>query len=177
LTEHWDGSRWSIVSSPDPSRSLNSLTSVAAAESDNVWAVGVMQPPEAAQVAAGGYQQARDPVQIGTNGLILHWDGQTWRDSSFPKLGQHQILLGVTAYSVRDVWAVGVFVGESIDQGQVLHGLLEHWDGSSWRSTEDTHAQYLSSIATSAAGGLWSVGFTVSPNSGSSDQAVAETCL
>ena len=176
LTEHWDGSAWSIVSSPDPSRIANALYSVAAASSDDVWAVGLMEPAETAQVSAGGYKQARDPVLIRSDGLIVHWDGQRWQVISFPKLGNYQMLLSVTAYSSRDVWAAGLFVVEG-NQGQVFQGLLEHWDGSTWQSTEDTHAQYIRGIATSAAGGLWSVGLTVPPpNSGGAEQAVAEAC-
>jgi hypothetical protein len=41
LTEHWDGSSWSIVYSPiAPSSSDNALNSVRAIGKNNVWAVG-----------------------------------------------------------------------------------------------------------------------------------------
>ncbi len=179
LTEHWDGSRWSIVSSPDPSRSRNALSSVAAASSNDVWAVGALEPaqPSTPLTTAGGYKQAFDRVIIETDGLIEHWDGQSWRAASFPRLGQHQILSSITAYSSQDVWAAGTYVVDT-DQGQVLHGLIEHWDGSAWHSEEDSRAQFITGIATSAAGGLWDVGFTVPPrNSTSSEQAIAEACI
>ncbi len=179
LTEHWDGSRWSIVSSPDPSRSRNALSSVAAASSNDVWAVGALEPaqPSTPLTTAGGYKQAFDRVIIETDGLIEHWDGQSWRVASFPRLGQHQILSSITAYSSQDVWAAGTYVVDT-DQGQVLHGLIEHWDGSAWHSEEDSRAQFITGIATSAAGGLWDVGFTVPPrNSTGSEQAVAEACM
>lgn len=176
LTEHWNGSRWGIVSSPNPSRSFNSLSSVAAAAPDDVWVVGVMAPAAPVQVSPNGPQSIRDPVSIRTDGLIIHWDGQHWQVVPFPKLGQHQILTSITAYSSKEVWAVGLFVTES-DQGQALHGLLEQWNGSAWQSREDPHAQYLASIATSAAGGLWSVGLTVPSRSSSiSEQAIAQSC-
>lgn len=179
LAEHWDGSRWSIVHSPDPSRSANALSSIAAASSNDVWAVGsqMLTHAETALTSAGGYKQVHDPVLIETDGLILHWDGRSWQVISFPKLGKHQMLVSVTAYSSHDVWAVGLFVTDS-EQGQVFHGLLVHWDGSTWQSTEDSHAQYISAIATSGAGGLWSVGASIPPRgSGSSGQAVAEACV
>jgi len=177
LTEHWDGSRWSIVQSPDPSRTANALSSVAVAWSNDVWAVGVMLPNLTSLTSAGGYQQARDPVQFETEGLIEHWDGQKWQVVSFPKKGEHLVLLSVTAYSSLDVWAAGFFVVDDSQQGQVFHGLLLHWDGSAWHSTEDPRAQYIDNIATSAAGGLWSTGLTVPPrNSGARQQAVVEAC-
>jgi hypothetical protein len=176
LTEHWDGSRWSIIQSPDPSRTANALLSVAAAWSNDVWAVGVKQLDLTSLTSAGGYKQARDPVYFGGEGLIEHWDGQKWQVVSFPKKGDQQVLLSVTAYSSWDVWAAGLFEVDS-QQGQVFHGLLLHWDGSAWRSMEDPHAQYINNIATSAAGGLWSAGLTVPPrNSSVRQQAVVEAC-
>lgn len=164
LTEHWDGSHWSIVPSPNPSHTANALSSVAAASSNDVWAVGTLRPtpPPTTLISSEGYKSARDRVTIETNGLIEHWDGQSWQVVSFPKLGQHQILVSISAYSSQDVWAAGIFVVDT-DQGQVWHGLLLHWNGAAWQSTEDSHAQYISNIATSAAGGLWSVGLTIPP--------------
>ncbi|TJZ99900.1 hypothetical protein [Actinacidiphila oryziradicis] len=40
LIEHWNGTRWSVVPSPDPGSTGNQLYGVAAAGPDNVWAVG-----------------------------------------------------------------------------------------------------------------------------------------
>src|SRR5207248_8108312 len=40
LIEHWNGSRWSVVSSPNPSSSVTALNAVAAVSSTAVWAVG-----------------------------------------------------------------------------------------------------------------------------------------
>ncbi|MDQ2905899.1 MAG: hypothetical protein M3Y81_20445 [Chloroflexota bacterium] len=177
LTEHWDGSRWSIVPSPDPSRAANTLFGVAAASSNDVWAVGALTPEllPTARTSTGGYKQALDPHPIQTDGLIEHWNGQSWQVTSFPRLGQQQVLLSITAYSPQDVWAAGTFAVVGA-QGQILHGLLVHWDGSTWHSAEDSHAQYINGIATSVAGGLWSVGISPPPPSGS-QQAVAEACM
>jgi hypothetical protein len=141
-----------------------------------VWAVGALTPTpsQTALTSSGGYKQALDRVFIETDGLIEHWDGRSWQMVSFPRLGQHQVLLSITAYSSQGVWAAGIFV----DKGQVWHGLLVRWDGSVWHSAEDSHAQFISNIATSAAGGLWSVGFTIPPpNSSGSQLAVAEACM
>jgi S-layer homology domain len=40
LTEHWNGSSWSVVSSPSPGSSYNYLNGVTAISSSDVWAVG-----------------------------------------------------------------------------------------------------------------------------------------
>src|SRR6266516_5601917 len=40
LTEHWDGSNWTVKSSPNIGSSNNQLHGVAAVSVNNVWAVG-----------------------------------------------------------------------------------------------------------------------------------------
>ena len=40
LIEHWNGSRWSVVPSPNPSSSVNKLNAVAAVSPNDVWASG-----------------------------------------------------------------------------------------------------------------------------------------
>ncbi len=178
LTEHWDGSRWSIVTSPDPSRFSNVLTSVAAVSPDDAWAVGVIAAPQAS--FASGVSRfsldSRPPVGM-TNGLIEHWDGSSWHVVSYPAPGQYQALSSITAYSSRDVWAAGIFMAAGAQAQQGYYGLIEHWDGSSWHALKDPHNQDIASIATSSAGGLWSVGSTMPTyGSGQSIQAVAEVC-
>jgi len=42
LIEHWNGSRWSVVPSPNPSSSVNKLNAVAAVSPNDVWAVGTL---------------------------------------------------------------------------------------------------------------------------------------
>src|SRR5258707_822745 len=61
LIEHWNGSKWSIITSPSvqPSNS-NWLASVAVSASNNVWAVGRVS-------GQGGFQP-----------YIQHWDGRQW---------------------------------------------------------------------------------------------------
>jgi hypothetical protein len=61
LTEHWDGSSWSIVGSVDPGVSGNQLYAVVARSSSDVYAVG--------QQAGAGFP---------SEALIEHWDGKAW---------------------------------------------------------------------------------------------------
>src|SRR5258706_5160860 len=63
LIEHWNGSSWSVVSSPNGS---NELYAVAAVSANDVWAVG---------------QQT-----------ILHWDGSSWNTvPNAPSVGLYGI--------------------------------------------------------------------------------------
>src|SRR5439155_17550502 len=46
LVEHWDGSQWSIVPSPNPAGHVNNyLFGVAAASANDIWAAGYTQCP------------------------------------------------------------------------------------------------------------------------------------
>ena len=86
LIEHWDGTSWRIVPSPNPSGSSlpNELFAVTAVAADDVWAVGQTGFPWKA--------------------LILHWQGSAWTAVPNP-CGVP--LNGVTAISSTDIWAVG----------------------------------------------------------------------
>ncbi len=83
LTEHWNGSTWSVVASPNPPGGDNVLRGVVALATNDVWAVGY---------AAGV-------------SLILHWDGSQWRQVPSPDGGGG--LHSVEALNAHDIWAVG----------------------------------------------------------------------
>src|SRR5437868_2907408 len=55
LVEHWNGSAWSVVSSPNRGPDNNNLTGVAALSANDVWAVG-----------SDGKT------------LVEHWNGSAW---------------------------------------------------------------------------------------------------
>ena len=104
LIEHWDGTQWSVVNSPnrDPADTL--LSGVAALSSRSAWAVGA-----------------------GLGALIEHWNGTKWSIVKSPTTGAS--LRGVAALSEQDVWAVG----DSFDpKKRANQTLIEHWDGSQW---------------------------------------------
>src|SRR5437667_10982808 len=61
LIEHWNGSRWSLVPTPNPSSSVNRLIAVPAVSQNGIWAVrtaprrtdtGAMRPWKAAAGSA-----------------------------------------------------------------------------------------------------------------------------
>jgi hypothetical protein len=105
LIEHWNGSAWSIVSSPTPG-AYPILSAVSARSSTDVYAVGSNEPS-----VNGGVQQ----------GLILRWNGSTWSADTDPTAGTFSPLYGAATFpGAANEWAVGI---NSADRGLVLsHG-------------------------------------------------------
>jgi hypothetical protein len=62
---------------------------------------------------------SNDVWAVGTNGLILHWDGTQWL--TVPS-GTTENLYGIAGTASDDVWAAGKTV-------------MLHWDGSSWANS------------------------------------------
>lgn len=109
LIEHWDGSSWSVVSSPNAG-GVNQLTAVTAISAADIWAVGAYSPVVGSSTILT---------------LIEHWDGTSWKIVSSPNNGgTASELLGVSAVSSNNVWAVGAYTGSG---SNVLQGLVEHY--------------------------------------------------
>jgi hypothetical protein len=144
LIEHWNGTRWSVVQSPDTSRLYgNELEAVAVASSDDVWAVG---------------WAATDVTGEFTNTLIEHWNGVAWSIVPSPNLNgaMENILQGVTVVAPNDVWAVGY---ARVDSQFVL--LTLHWDGLVWSvvpALADTNEVILTNVSAMANNDVWAVG-------------------
>ena len=136
LTEHWNGTSWSIVPSPTIDKkggASTGLYGVTAISSSDVWAVG--------------YDNVGN-----LHAVIEHWDGSRWSISSHPNLSTQ--LRAVTAVTASDVWAVGSAVGAQT--------LTDHWNGSSWSFVPSPSPQgvdYLVGVAASGASNIWSVGW------------------
>jgi hypothetical protein len=118
LAEHWDGTQWSVVPTPElPGPAA--LRSIAIAGPHDVWAVGDYQDPN-----------AFDASRIG---LIEHWDGTRW--SIVPNGIVPDYSDGYQDYFLRDVavapggrvWAVGDLQMYHIDRALVLR-----WNGIRW---------------------------------------------
>lgn len=112
LTEHWNGTAWSVVSSPNVSGSTTTtLASVAALGASDVWAVGSYYSNNA------------------YHALIEQWNGSKWHIVSAANDGTHtDSLNGVAAISGKDVWAVGIRASNS----GANQTLTEHWNGTAW---------------------------------------------
>jgi hypothetical protein len=115
LIEHWDGTRWSLVSAaPPPFGNDNVLYGVSAASSSDVWAVGYYGP------TSGPH-----------NPLIEHWDGTAWHLVEPPTMSGQNVLYSVSAASSTDVWTVGRHE-PNLDFNRPL---ALHWDGTAWTVT------------------------------------------
>ena len=92
LVEHWNGTVWKQVPSPNPGPAPGStLRGVAAISAGNVWAVG-----------SSDSNGAMDRT------LIEHWNGTAWKQVPSPNPGASiDDLIGVAATSGTDIWAVG----------------------------------------------------------------------
>ena len=115
MIEHWDGSRWSVVSAPQRQVS-NQLYAVVAINRRDAWAVG------------------QETVRRAFQPLVDHWDGRSWTavdTPSMPGCG----LYAVSASGPDDVWAVG----SDFNEDKVL---VEHWDGSSWTVSNNSPGPY-----------------------------------
>ena len=146
LTEHWNGSQWGIVSSPNVLHAeFTELDAVAAVSPNNIWAVGY------------SYISGSGPL---SNTLIEHWNGLHWHIVASPNPGAGgNNLRGVVAISPNNIWAVGEFQ----DSSDTFQTLIEHWNGSSWSVVSSpnigTGGSELSSVTAVASNDIWAVGF------------------
>ena len=140
LIQHWNGTQWSIVSSPSPDKQFNELRGVAAVSANDVWAVGYR----------GGTTSAT-PIET----FILHWNGTAWTQVMSPNVptGANQ-LFGITAITANDIWAVGSVAGAP---------LAVHWNGSTWNVAtvevgSGLSTEKLTAVSGKAANDVWAVG-------------------
>ncbi len=143
LVEHWNGSDWSVVTSPNVGSYSNVLNSVVAASSGDVWAVGAA---------------ANDSSHSQT--LAMRWNGTQWRvvGSANVLNSVSDTLLSISAISREDAWAVGTYATSS----GLLRALTQHWDGYQWSLvTSPTAGAYdyqLSGVVAIASDDVWAVG-------------------
>ena len=151
LIEHWDGSSWRIVSSPNPDTQLDELHSIAGVASNDLWAVG-----------GRGNGDTCCPFQS----LIEHWNGTSWSVVSNPGVNT---LFGVTALAANNAWAVAVHTSPNVTD------IVEHWDGTRWANVPAPSMNAnggtisLRGVAAISATDIWAVGDQQNPltNAGS----------
>ncbi|MEO8954926.1 MAG: CHAP domain-containing protein [Ktedonobacteraceae bacterium] len=133
--EHWDGSTWTVIPSPNPG-DQDMLYGASMISASDVWAVGV-------------YWGNTDST---AHQLAEHWDGSTWNvvPSTESTVDSLHPFSSVAAVSANDVWAVD--------------NVIEHWGGSSWDMVLSAGAgtgadgSDLSSVAVLSANDIWAVG-------------------
>jgi hypothetical protein len=112
LIESWNGSAWSIPSSPDQGTGDNRLAGISCRSASLCTAVGDY-------VNTGGVSQT----------LAESWNGSTWSIPSSPDQGTgNNTLAGISCPSASFCTAVGDYVNAR----GVLQTLIESWNGSTW---------------------------------------------
>ncbi len=143
LVEHWNGSAWTVVASPDPGAG-SILSGVQAASRTDIWAVGSYTDSSGAEKT-----------------LALHWNGTVWKQAATPNPGAAtNELSGVRVLSANDAWAVGSFL--RFDSA-VFHTLILHWNGTRWtRVASPSPGRFagLTGVAATSASNAWAVGGT-----------------
>src|SRR5215469_14796478 len=120
---HWNGRKWSRVTTPDPAGTaggdLNLLSAVSCLSAADCWAVG------ATGTNMGHHELLRNEA--------LHWNGRRWSLIPTPNPGgtapdDINSLLGVACPSTTSCWAVGSFGSLT----QLSRNEALHWNGHKW---------------------------------------------
>jgi hypothetical protein len=176
LAEHWDGSSWSVVPTPDPGSAGNHLYAVDAVSSNNVW-------------AAGMELNGDSPDQ----GLVEHWNGQQWSVVPTPASASAGLVMldGITA-NASQVWVAGEADGPEGGGQPFVEGYQNgswtipqlpavpdgaNWTnlwaiqlvgGSVWRSALTwTRQLTTTTLVLQGTGGAWTINPAPDPGSGS----------
>jgi len=189
LTEHWDGTQWSIVPSPNVEGFFDHLNAVDGVATDDVWAVGdftlrdplflhwdggawsLVEPsPDAGRqfavvaLASDDVWSAGEGAQANNTGLFNHWDGSSWSTIPNPPLTPGTATIrGLSALAPNDIWAAGSLFYEFCDETcyEFLAPKVLHWDGAGWEivNAPQAYDSQLSGIAAESSSNVWSVGF------------------
>jgi hypothetical protein len=144
LIEHWNGTQWSIVPSPNVGTDVAYLFKVSAVSASDIWAIGTRN----------------------NRTLALHWDGTQWSVVATPNPGTNEnYVVDVEAVSANDVWAVGYF-----RSGPPYQPLAIHWDGTSWSQVPSPnpgmYASLLTAVDAISANDIWAVGYALATHGG-----------
>jgi hypothetical protein len=138
----WDGTVWSIVSSPNAGTTFDRLSSVSCVSVSECVAVG------------STYTGSADET------LVMVWDGSVWSIVSSPNAGtSNDLLLSVSCVSVSECVAVGYTY-----TGSAYEALAMVWDGSVWSVVPSPNAgtiyDELRSVSCVSVSECVAVGFT-----------------
>jgi len=106
LIEHWNGSRWSIVPSPNVGTNGSLIDSLAPVSANDIWTVGF-------------YINSQNQTQ----NLVEHWNGTKWSVVQVPNTGAGgDGFNNIGIVSANDLWAVGNYMTGS----GLAKNLIEH---------------------------------------------------
>lgn len=143
MVQHWNGTQWSVVPSPNVNTGWNGLEAVAAVSANDVWAVGYWSK-------FNGLSQA----------LIERWNGSQWQVVPSPQPEGGAALSAITVVSANDIWAAGLRKG--IEPEPSGASFIVHWNGSSWTQVPSPNAgdyrNFWYGIHAISANDIWVVG-------------------
>ncbi|HEV2932299.1 MAG TPA: hypothetical protein VGY96_04115 [Streptosporangiaceae bacterium] len=126
---------WTIVAAP-PTGQNATFTGVATVSDSDAWAVG--------------YRSGAAFTNVGAKVLIDNWTGTAWSQVAVPATpGNTALLLGVSASSATDAWAVGRTQLNKSD----FEPVALHWNGTAW-SVSPGFATAISIISGASAVGV-----------------------
>jgi hypothetical protein len=142
LVEHWNGTSWSLVSSPIVQDAI--VSSLTAVNADDVWAVG----------------------SFGDDGnMSAHWNGKKWVLVATPDVTSagddaQNLLTAVSSDGPHDVWASGYVF--NVNDENLAEPVVLHRNGSAWSLTIipniGTEGSRLRGIDVVSATDVWAVG-------------------
>ncbi len=152
LVEHWNGSTWQVVTSPNMGTGNNDLSGVAVDLSGGVWAVGDY------------FNATRNHQQT----LIEREHGGNWQVITSPNAGRSDNdLKGVAVELSGNAWAVGSYFDPRFASFRTL---IERWDGGRWNIMPSPNIgksdNWLSGVTVDLSGNAWAVGEYFNPAQG-----------
>jgi hypothetical protein len=157
LTEHWDGSHWSVVPAVDPGVNGNQLYAVKAVAANDVYAVG--------QEAGAGFPN---------HALIEHWDGNAWSVVPSPASPAATILpLGVEA-TASTLTLVGQHETDKAPYTTYVAAGAPNALTIQNSPNAGTGENDLFGVAIAIDGSTWAVGWDIDPSTGNHNPLVLQ---
>ncbi|MBV9258235.1 MAG: hypothetical protein JO215_09470 [Ktedonobacteraceae bacterium] len=142
LIEHWNGTQWRPVLTPEVQH--GTWTAITALSAHDIWVIG----------QTNGKPQA------------LRGNGQTWTPTSLPTLSPGVVTLSaIAAIAPDNAWIVGSSRSGNYPD-ETYHPLLFHWNGMNWHEvagpTNSTGSTLqFAGISAASATDIWMVGNSV----------------
>lgn len=156
LTEHWNGSQWSVVSAVDVGSTGNQLYAINAISSNNVYAVG--------QESGSGF-----PNQA----LVEHWDGKTWSVVKTPADTASALPLGLTA-TASSLTVVGQQETDTVRYTTYVAAGAPSALSIPATPSAGAGENDLFAAATAADGSTWTVGWDIDTSTGNHDPLILQ---
>jgi hypothetical protein len=186
MAQHWNGTAWSVVPTPNVGLKANVLYAVEAIAMNDVWAFGEAEGRGAIAMHYDGTAWtlvstpspsdgalesavALSPTDIwavgyaGSKTLVEHWNGTAWSVVPSPNGSKpSSILSDIADAGSGQLWAVGTTYDDLTVTAKTL---TERWNGTSWRIVPSPNpgSGYADLEGVSyGSGGAWAVGGTSS---------------